>query len=141
MIKDIFNVTLWLAGFGHFIVLIASVQVPKIFGWKEDFAKLKPMNQKLVWTYAIYLFMTIFTFGVLTLIFHDQFLNGDPVALGLSAFIGLFWAGRIYLDLFSIKHDIWPKGKRFVVGHYLLSFLFYCLVLNYLGLFVWHVLI
>lgn len=139
MMKDFFNITLWLAGIGHFVVLIASFQVPKIFEWKKDFAKLKPINRKLVWTYAIYIFLIILTFGILTLVFHNEFLNGEPVALGLSLFIGLFWAGRICLDLFSVKHEFWPEGKLFIVGHVLLFFLFFSLVINYLGLFIWHV--
>ena len=36
-----FGLALWLAGFGHFVVLIASFQVPGRLGWKDDLAKLE----------------------------------------------------------------------------------------------------
>lgn len=140
MIKDLLNLALWLAGVGHFVVLIASVQVPSYFNWKEDFAKLTPFNRKLVWTYATYVFLMIFSFGVLTLVLHDELLRGERSALALSLLIGLFWLGRIALDAFSFSHKTnWPAGTKFVVGHILLTSLFVCLTGTYLGLVIWHI--
>lgn len=132
MIENLLSGALWLAGIGHFVVLIASSQVPKYFNWKEDTAKLMPFNRKLFWTYGIYVFTTIFAFGVITLVFHDEFLRGNPVAMAMSVWIALFWLGRILLDAFSFGHDsVWPKGWRFVLGHFCLTGLFLCLVVTY----------
>jgi hypothetical protein len=39
-----FNLDLWLAGAGHFTILIASFQVPHRLQWKEDLKKLMPFN-------------------------------------------------------------------------------------------------
>src|SRR5436190_18187034 len=46
------SLALWLAGAGHFCLLIASFQVPFRLGWKEDLAKLTPFNRKLTWVHG-----------------------------------------------------------------------------------------
>ena len=83
--------------------------------------------------------MTIIAFGILTLMLHAELLRGDRAALGLAAFIGLYWTARILVDALYFSHADWPKGKQFVIGHLLLTALFSFLAASYLGLFVWHV--
>jgi hypothetical protein len=43
-----FNLDLWLAGAGHFVILIASFQVPSRLRWKQDLAKLMLKSQAIV---------------------------------------------------------------------------------------------
>ena len=45
----VFNIGLWLAGFGHFVILLASFQVPFRLKWREDLRSLMPFNRKLLW--------------------------------------------------------------------------------------------
>ena len=134
----LFDVLLWLAGVGHFAVLTASFQVPARLRWKEDLAKLMPVNRKLMWTYGVFIVMTIIAFGTLTLALHAEMLRGDRAALGLAAFIGAFWTLRIVVDFTYHTHEDWPRGARFVVAHLLLLALFVALAGTYLGLVVWH---
>jgi len=47
-----FDLDLGLAGAGHFVILIASAQVPSRLGWKEDLKQLTPFNRKLLWAQA-----------------------------------------------------------------------------------------
>jgi len=49
LIERLFDVDLWLAGAGHFVILIASAQVPSRLGWKDDLRQLHPFNRKLLW--------------------------------------------------------------------------------------------
>jgi RsiW-degrading membrane proteinase PrsW (M82 family) len=134
-----FDLDLWLAGAGHFVILIASAQVPSRLGWKEDLKQLTPFNRKLLWVQGGFTVLTIVVFGILTLVLHAELLRGDRAALGLAAFIGLYWTARILVDGFYFSHADWPKGKQFVVGHLLLTALFSFLAASYLGLFIWHV--
>jgi hypothetical protein len=135
----LFNVDLWLAGAGHFVILIASFQVPARLGWKDNLKSLTPFNRKFVWVQSSFTVLTIVAFGTLTLTLHDELLHGDRAALGLAAFIGIYWTARILVDAFYFAHSDWPKGKMFVVGHMLLTSLFCFLAASYLSLFVWHV--
>ncbi len=136
--ESVFNIALWLAGLGHFCILGASFQVPHRLQWKTDLTKLLPFNRKLLWTYAGFMVFIIISFGVMTLLLHDDLLQGDRSALAIATFIGLFWTARILVDFFYYKHSDWPKGKEFVIGHFLLTSLFIFLAATYLSLVFWH---
>jgi hypothetical protein len=134
-----FDLVLWLAGAGHFTILIASFQVPARLHWKEDLKSLTAFNRKLLWAQSGFTVLTIMAFGTLTLALHSELLRGDRAALGLACFIGVYWTARILLDALYFSHEDWPKGKQFVVGHILLTSLFCALAVSYLGLVVWHI--
>jgi alginate O-acetyltransferase complex protein AlgI len=132
-----FSVAIWLAGIGHFCVLIASFQVPARLGWKEDLQKLTSFNRKLMWVHGGFAVLTIIAFGTLTLALHAEMLRGDRAALGLALFIGVYWALRIAVDFLYYDHKDWPRGRGFVVGHILLTALFAFLTATNLGLVYW----
>jgi hypothetical protein len=132
-----FDLDLWLAGLGHFAILIASFQVPSRLRWKEDLQKLTLFNRKLVWVYGGFTVFTILAFGILTLALHLEMWRGDRAAVALAAFIGVYWTARILVDALYFSHEDWPKGRMFVVGHAMLTSLFVFLAASYLGVVVW----
>ena len=135
--EKLFDLDLWLAGAGHFVILIASFQVPYRLKWKQDLAQLTSFNRKLLWVQGGFTVLTIIAFGTLTLALHAELLRGDRAALGLACFIGLYWTARILVDALYFSHEDWPRGREFVVGHFLLTGLFVFLAGSYLGLFFW----
>lgn len=137
-IEEWISLALWLAGAGHFAVLIASFQVPYRLRWKEDLAKVTSFNRKLMWVYGGFTVYTILSFGVLTLLLHDEILRGQRAGLALAAFIGLYWLLRVVVDFTYYEHADWPQGRAFVVGHVLLTLLFVFLFVTYLGVSAWH---
>ena len=137
-VERFFDVDLWLAGAGHFLILFASFQVPYRLRWKEDLKHLMPFNRKLLWVQSGFTVLTILAFGTLTLALHAEMLRGDRAALGLACFIGAYWTARILVDAFYFSHEDWPEGRQFVVGHILLTSLFAALAGSYLGLVAWH---
>jgi len=139
LIPRLFDLALWLAGAGHFVILFASFQVPLRLRWKEDLPKLMPFNRKLLWAQSGATVVTIVAFGTLTLALHKELLRGDRAALGIALYIGCYWAYRILLDVFYFSSADWPKGRMLAVGHILLTSLFVALAISYLGLFVWRV--
>jgi hypothetical protein len=134
-----FDLTLWLAGAGHFLILAASFQVPSRLRWKQDLAQLMPFNRKLLWVQSGFTVLTIVAFGTLTLALHAELMRGERAAMGLACFIGSYWTARILVDAFYFSHEDWPKGRQFVVGHFLLTSLFVALAGSYWSLFVWQV--
>jgi hypothetical protein len=137
--EKLFDLGLWLAGAGHFVILVASSQVPSRLRWKQDLAQLMPFNRKLLWVQSGFTVLTIIAFGILTLTLHAELLRGDRAALGLACFIGVYWTSRILVDAFYFSHEDWPKGKKFVIGHFLLTSLFSALAISYLSLVVWQI--
>ena len=134
-----FAIDLWLVGWAHFLILIASFQVPYRLGWKQDLQQLMPFNRKLLWVQSGFTVLTIVAFGALTLILHSELLRGDRAALGLGCFIGIYWTTRILVDALYFSHEDWPQGTAFIVGHALLTLLFLALAASYVGLLVWQV--
>lgn len=139
LLQRLFDIDLWLAGAGHFVVLIASFQVPQRLDWKRDLQQLRPFNRKLLWVQGGFTVLTIVAFGTLTLALHEEMLYGDRAALALAIFIGIYWSVRIIVDATYFSQSDWPKGAIFVVGHVLLTGLFSFLAASYLGLTIWHV--
>ena len=88
--ERLFDLILWLAGAGHFVILAASFQVPSRLRWKEDLAQLMPLNRKMLWVQSSFTVLTIIAFGTLTLALHKELLRGDRAALGLACFIGSY---------------------------------------------------
>jgi alginate O-acetyltransferase complex protein AlgI len=120
-------------------VLAASYRVPEELDWETDLESLDPLNRKLMWTYGGCIVMMIVAFGLLTALFHDQFVTGSPVALGVCRTIAVFWSARILVDFLYFSHDDWPDGVEFVVGHAMLTSLFTLLVVIYGGTIAVHV--
>ena len=137
--EEVFSTALWLAGIGHFCVLIASFQVPSRLGWKVDLQKLTSFNRKLMWVHGGFAVLTILAFGTLTLALHAEMLRGDRAALALALFIGVYWALRFAVDFFYYEHKDWPRGGGFMLGHILLTSLFGYLAAANLGLVIWKV--
>ena len=133
-----FDLILWLAGAGHFVILAASFQVPSRLRWKQDLAQLMPFNRKLLWVQS----------GV-----HRAddccVRHADArAACGTAARrprgdgAGLFYRERTgrhasWSTRFYFSHEDWPKGRQFVIGHILLTSLFVALAGSYWGLLAW----
>lgn len=139
LVRRLFDIDLWFAGMGHFVILFASFQVPSRLNWRRDLQQLMPFNRKLLWVQGGFTVLTIIAFGTLTLTLHKELLQGDRAALGIACFIGIYWATRILVDAIYFSHADWPEGSAFVLGHALLTLLFSFLAASYVGLFVWHV--
>jgi len=134
---QIFSLAIWLAGAAHFLILVASFQVPARLQWKKDLAQLMPFNRKLLWVQSSFTVLTIIAFGTLTLVLHSEFIRGDRAALGIACFIATYWTARILVDAFYFSHADWPQGRKFAIGHILLTSLFSFLAASYWGLVVW----
>ena len=124
-----FSVALWLGGLGHFIILIASFQVPKQLGWREDFARLTRFNRKVFWTYGGFIVGTIIANGIFALALHGEMLRGERAGVIVSLWIGAFWSARVLTDFFYFGHEDWPRGALFEVGHTALTMLFCALAI------------
>lgn len=133
-----FETFLTLAGYGHFLVLCASFQVPYRLNWSEELSRLRPLNRKLLWTYGGYIASFILLWGVLSLLLKDEFLAGDKSSLVLLIIIALFWWSRIVIDALYFEHSDWPEGVEFLLGHTCLTTLFVTLASTYTGLLAWH---
>ena len=112
---------LLVAGLTHFGVLLAGIQAPAQLNWAEELPLMSTFNQKIMVVYYLFTGFTIVIFGSLTLYLRDDIVSGDRVASLLALVIGVWWLGRILVDAFVFDHEDWPKGRRYVVGHIVLT--------------------
>lgn len=112
------------AGWGHFLVLAAGLQVPWRLEWRQELSRLRPLNRKLLWVYYGYIGTFILTFGLVMLGLHGEMLAGERGAVTLLAIITVFWTARLVVDALVFEHSDWPEGPLFGIGHTLLTSLF-----------------
>ncbi len=97
------KLTIQLLQFGgalHFAILCASALVPRTLDWKTNLARLHPFLRQLFWVYGIFIVFVIISFGALTLWQAQTLASGAPLARGVCAFIALFWALRLAVQIF-----------------------------------------
>src|SRR5688500_8428909 len=103
-IREFFSWALLAAGIGHFLVLVASLQVPSRLRWHEELPRLSPFNRKLLWVYGGFTVLTIVAFGVMTLVLREEMVRGDRAALALAVFIAVYWLTRVLVDALYFTH-------------------------------------
>ncbi len=119
--EQLLSLGLFVAGITHFGVLLAGVQAPKQLNWAEEVPRMSRFNQKILIVYYLFTGVTIVMFGSLTLYLRDEILDKDPVASLLALAIGVWWTARILVDIFIFDHKDWPEGKKYIVGHVVLT--------------------
>lgn len=134
---EFFRWVLMMAAGGHFVVLIASSQVPTRLGWSEELLRLRPLNRKLLWVYGGYIVGMILSLSGLTFYLREEMLAGEKGALAVAALAALFWWSRVIVDAIVFEHSDWPEGPEFVIGHTCLTSLFVTLSSIYTSLLVW----
>ncbi len=134
------SLLIFVLGVAQFGILAASFQVPTRLRWKEELPRLSSLNQKLMWTYGSFIVYTILSFGVLTLVLHDEILRGTRAGLAISVVMLLWWCLRLATDVFYFSSSDWPKGRFMQIGHVMLNCLFTFVLCGYGCVILAHVL-
>jgi len=107
-----------LAGLAHFGMVAVGSQVPRVFRWKEDLARLGTANRRLFWIYGIFIVMANVGFGVLSLAYAGEIAAGKGLAGGFALFAGLYWAARLAVQYLAFDTADWPaEGRNPVAKH------------------------
>ena len=120
-----------LAGLGHFAILTASALVPKVLDWKTALKPLSQFLRTLFWVYGVFIVLTIFGMGALTLFNAHAMASGDPVARSLAAFIAVFWGARLFVQLFIFDSRPYLTNIWLKLGDHMLTVAFIFLTLIY----------
>ena len=118
------SLLIFVLGIAQICILAASFQVPSRLRWKEELPRLSSLNHKLMWTYGSFIVYSILSFGVLTLVLHDDILRGTRAGVAVSVVIFVWWLLRLGTDIFYFKSSDWPKGRFMQIGHVMLNCLF-----------------
>jgi hypothetical protein len=101
-----------LAGLAHLGMVAVGSQVPRVFRWREDLARLGPSNRRLFWVYGGFVVLANLGFGALSLAYADEIAAGKGLAGGFALFAGLYWAARLAVQYLAFDTPDWPEQGR-----------------------------
>jgi hypothetical protein len=100
---------------------IAHFFFPKEFEWKDDLAKLSLLNRQLFLVHTWFIVLVLFLCGVLNLFFAHLLVEPTPLARVILSGLLIFWAGRLFAQLFIFDTRLWRGHRRNTVVHVLFT--------------------
>jgi len=122
---------LMLAGLGNFGLGVASIAVPYVLNWFKDMGKMRPLMRQIFHTYAVYIWATNLSFGLLSFFHPEWLLDGTPLARAVAGYITLFWGARVFIQFFYYDRTERPAGVQWVFAEWSLVGLFVYLTAVY----------
>lgn len=92
------EIALALAGLAQLGIAASSVLIPRLLGWKEETARLRPLTRQVFWTYASYILAINASFGALSLLAPAALADGSTLARAVCGFIAVYWTTRLVLQ-------------------------------------------
>lgn len=119
-------------GIGHFALCIASLFIPRALHWNIHLKNLQPLLRQMFWTYAGYILVINFSFGIISMFGSHELLNRSFLAKSITLFVGMYWLTRIGIQFFYFDKSEAPKGFIYTIGEIALISLFLIFTLTYL---------
>lgn len=118
-----------LAGLTQIAIASSSLFIPRLLGWREETALLRPLTRQLFWTYAVYIFSMNLAFGALSLLAPRALIEGTTLARAVCAFIAAYWTGRIVLQFAVFDRSVTVRPLfRFAEAAYVTAFCYLAVV-------------
>lgn len=125
------RILLVLAGLGQLALAAGSLAIPRVLGWREDTAQLRPLTRQVFWTYAGYIWAANVAFGLLSALAPELLLGTTPLSRAVCAYIALYWTVRVALQFLYFDRSDAPSGPVFRVAEVAMVGLFTYLSLVY----------
>ena len=119
------------ASLGQIILIVASLAIPRMLGWRAETAKLRPLTRQVFWTYAGYIWATNLCFGLLSTLAPSWLVDRSPLAGVVAGFICVYWAARVVIQFTYFDRSDVPPGRLVRVAEAALVGLFVFLALVY----------
>jgi hypothetical protein len=119
------------AGFGQLALAAGSLAIPRVLGWREETARLRPLTRQVFWTYAAYIWCFNVSFGLVSTLVPHWLLDEVPLARAVAGFIAVYWAARVVVQFAWFDRQDMPAGAIYRAGEAALVALFVALVLVY----------
>lgn len=84
-----------IAGLGLIVLAALHFAFPKRFHWKEELARLSPLNRQIFQVHVFFMVVVLLFFGSLSLFLADTLLVPGPLSRAVLAGFTLFWLLRL----------------------------------------------
>jgi hypothetical protein len=121
----------FLAGVGQLVLIIASLAIPYVLGWREELAKVKPLTRQIFWMYAGYIWATNLCFGLISALAPSWLLDRSPLAGAVTAYMTTYWGARLIIHFACLDRRDAPPGPHVRLAEAALVSLFISLTAVY----------
>jgi len=120
-----------LAGWSQVVLILGSLGIPHVLGWRAKLAPISTLIRQMFWVYSFYIWCTNLCFGLLSALGAPLLLDGSPLATCVTGFILGYWLLRmaiqwLYFDISEIPMTAFNTAAR-----WLLEVLFLALTVIY----------
>ena len=123
------EIALILAGLAQLAIASSSVFIPRLLGWRQETALLRPLTRQVFWTYASYILGIHVAFAALTLLAPHALTDGSILARAVCAFIAVYWATRLILQFTVFDRSVAVRRLfRFAEMAYVSAFAYLAIV-------------
>jgi len=119
------------AGLGQLALAAGSLAIPRVLGWREETARLRPLTRQIFWIYAAYIWSFHVCFGLVSLLAPGWLLDRTPLAAAVCGFIAVYWGARLVLQFTWLDRSDAPRGPVYVAAEVALVTLFAALAVVY----------
>ena len=121
---------IFLAGFGQWLILIASALVPLRLDWTTQLRPLPTLVRQLFWVYGGYVVLSIVSLGAISMMCATELASGTPLARAVCVYIAAFWGIRLSLQtVLDAKPYLTTWWLR--AGYHLLTVMFLSLTATF----------
>ena len=122
----IFNIQtfLFLAGISQIILVFGSLAIPKVLNWKSELKNVQTLIRQMFWTYAAYILVINFCFGLLSVFALAELIDGSFLAKAVTGFIAVYWISRVLIQFLYFDRESFPPGVLNKIAEVLLVTLF-----------------
>jgi hypothetical protein len=113
-----------LAGILQIALSMGSLAIPKLLNWKGELSKVSTIIAQMFWTYAGYILVINFSFGLVSFFGAGELLGKTFLSKSICAFIFLYWLARVVIQFFYFDTKSAPQGKIYKAGEIALVLLF-----------------
>jgi hypothetical protein len=121
---NLLETLLFVAGFLHFSILLASGLVPRVLNWRSELARLPELSRQLIWVHGAYIVLMIIGFGMVSVCLPGELAAGTVLSRAVCGFITLFWGGRLAIQLLYFRPGPCLKSAALRIGYNALTLLF-----------------
>ncbi|MFK7741762.1 MAG: hypothetical protein AB8H80_15695 [Planctomycetota bacterium] len=113
------------AGVLQLLIVLSSLALPRILGWREQTARLDELTRHIFWTYAAYICCTNLFFAGISMLNPQMLTDGTVLARTVAGFITAYWGARVLIQLFAYS-GAKPQGWFFRAADvgFLFAFMF-----------------
>jgi hypothetical protein len=129
-------VHLQVAGTALILLALLHSAFPRRFNWREETARLSPLNRQIFFVHSFFIAVTLALFGVLSFVIARSLAAPSAVSRTVLGGFVVFWLLRLLTQLFVYDASLW-RGDRFKTAVHVLFAAFWTYLVSVYGTALW----